>query len=114
MKDCLFCGIVEGRVPADRVMETGDWVAFRDIDPKAPVHVLIVPRRHIATLNELVPADAELMGKLVLAARAIAQREGVAEAGYRLVMNCNAGAGQTVFHVHLHLLGGRALTWPPG
>lgn len=114
MKDCLFCGIVEGKLKADRVMETGDWVASRDIDPKAPVHVLIVPRRHISTLNELKPDDAELMGKLVLAAREIAQREGIAEAGYRLVMNCNAGAGQTVFHVHLHLLGGRVLTWPPG
>lgn len=114
MSDCLFCRIVEGRIPAARVMETEDWVAFRDIDPQAPVHVLVVPRRHISTLNDLAPEDAGLVGKLVLGAREIAQRENIAAEGYRLVMNCNAGAGQTVFHIHLHLLGGRVMTWPPG
>ncbi|MGH8280477.1 MAG: histidine triad nucleotide-binding protein [Gammaproteobacteria bacterium] len=114
MRDCLFCKIVKGELPATRVLESPDWVAFRDIDPKAPVHVLVVPRRHIATLNELTPGDAGLVGQLVLAAREIAQREGIAGPGYRLVLNCNAGAGQTVFHIHLHLLGGRPFNWPPG
>lgn len=114
MQECLFCRIVEKDLPSDFVVETEDLVAFRDIDPKAPLHVLIVPRRHIATVNDLVPDDADLISKLVLAAREIAQRENVAESGYRLVMNCNAGAGQTVFHIHLHLLGGRQMTWPPG
>lgn len=114
MNDCLFCRIIAGKLPSDRVLETQDLVAFRDIDPKAPVHVLVVPRRHVATLNDLVPEDAELIGKLVLAAREIAQRENIAAPGYRVVMNCNAGAGQTVFHIHLHLLGGRPMTWPPG
>lgn len=114
MNDCLFCRIIAGQLPSDRVLETQDLVAFRDIDPKAPVHVLVVPRRHVATLNDLVPEDAQLIGKLVLAAREIAQRENIAAAGYRVVMNCNAGAGQTVFHIHLHVLGGRPMTWPPG
>lgn len=114
MLDCLFCRIVAGDLPSDQVMETPELVAFRDIDPKAPLHVLIVPRRHISTLNDLASDDAGLVGKLVLAAQEIAQRENVAESGYRLVMNCNAGAGQTVFHIHLHLLGGRQMVWPPG
>jgi len=106
--------MVRGEIKPDMVMETGDLIAFRDINPQAPVHILLVPRKHIGTLNDLAAADAALMGKLVLAAREIAEREKLAEPGYRLVMNCNRGGGQTVFHIHLHLLGGRHMAWPPG
>lgn len=114
MADCLFCSIIEGKIPAQKVYEDDTCVAFRDIKPQAPTHVLIVPRKHIATLNDLTPEDAPLVGKLFLAAKEIATQEGVAEAGYRTVFNCNAAAGQAVFHIHLHLLGGRNLGWPPG
>jgi histidine triad (HIT) family protein len=114
MKDCLFCKIVSGEIPARIVHEDEDCVAFRDINPQAPTHVLVVPRRHIATINDLTPADAVLPGRMMLAAQKIARDEGVDKAGYRLVFNCNAGAGQSVFHVHLHLLGGRDFSWPPG
>ncbi|MDH3439545.1 MAG: histidine triad nucleotide-binding protein [Gammaproteobacteria bacterium] len=112
--DCLFCKIVAREIPADIVLENEDVVAFRDINPQAPTHVLIVPRRHIATINDLQASDAETVGSLYLAAREIAAQEGIAEAGYRATMNCNSAAGQTVFHIHLHLLGGRELGWPPG
>lgn len=112
--DCLFCRIVEGEIDADRVAEGDDWVAFRDISPQAPTHVLVVPRRHVATLDDLEEGDAPLAGALVAAATRIARDEGLVETGYRLVVNCGAGAGQSVFHVHLHLLGGRRFTWPPG
>jgi histidine triad (HIT) family protein len=114
MADCLFCRIVAGEIPAKRVYEDDRIVAFEDIHPQAPVHVLVVPRRHVATLNDLEAADDGLVGALVRAAGAIARARGVAESGYRTVFNCNAGAGQTVFHLHLHLLGGRLLGWPPG
>ena len=114
MSECLFCRMVRGEIKPDVVMETAEWMAFRDINPQAPVHILVVPRKHIGTLNDLEAADSALMGKLVLAAREIAQREQMAESGYRLVMNCNHAGGQTVFHLHLHLLGGRHMTWPPG
>jgi histidine triad (HIT) family protein len=114
MAECLFCSIAEGKIPASKVYEDEWCVAFRDIKPQAPTHVLIVPRRHIATLNDLTPADAELVGRLLLAAKKIAADEGVAEAGYRTVINCNQAAGQAVFHIHVHLLGGRNLGWPPG
>jgi histidine triad (HIT) family protein len=114
MNDCLFCKMVKGEIKPDMVRETNELIAFRDINPQASTHVLIVPRKHISTANDLTTADEALIGKLILAAREIAQQEGIAESGYRLVMNCNAGAGQTVFHVHLHLLGGRRMTWPPG
>ncbi|HEX7120013.1 MAG TPA: histidine triad nucleotide-binding protein [Longimicrobiales bacterium] len=113
-QDCIFCGIAAGEVPAKIVREDDDTVAFRDIDPKAPTHVLIVPRRHIPSVNALGAADAEVVGRLFLAAKEIARDEGVAEDGYRLVMNTGPGAGQSVDHIHLHLLGGRALDWPPG
>jgi histidine triad (HIT) family protein len=103
-----------GEIPADLVAEGEDWVAFRDINPQAPTHVLIVPRRHIATLDELTPPDAPLMGALVGAAAAIARDEGLVDGGYRLAANCGEGAGQSVFHIHLHLLGGRRFSWPPG
>lgn len=112
--DCIFCKIAAGEIDSDIVHETDHIVAFRDLNPQAPTHVLIIPRRHIATINDLAENDAELVGWLYLAAKKIAAEEGLAEPGYRVVMNCNAGAGQSVFHVHLHLLGGRAFSWPPG
>ncbi|MBT8080103.1 MAG: histidine triad nucleotide-binding protein [Gammaproteobacteria bacterium] len=112
--DCLFCKIASGEIPADKILESDDVIAFRDINPQAPTHVLIIPRRHIATINDIEDADAADLGKLYIAAKEIAAKEGFAEQGYRVTMNCNAAAGQTVFHVHLHLLGGRDFTWPPG
>lgn len=113
-EDCLFCKIVNGDIPADIVLETDGAVAFRDINPQAPTHVLIIPRKHVATINDLDDGDKDLVGELFLAAKAVAGNEGLSEAGYRVVMNCNEGAGQSVFHIHLHLLGGRGLGWPPG
>jgi histidine triad (HIT) family protein len=112
--DCLFCKIVNGEIPADIIHESEDAIAFRDINPQAPTHVLIIPRQHIATINDLGPDDQATVGALFGLAKDIAAREGIAEPGYRVVMNCNEGAGQSVFHIHLHLLGGRQLTWPPG
>ena len=113
-EDCLFCKILSGDIPADVIYESDTAIASRDINPKAPTHVLIIPRRHISTINDIGEDDQEVVGSLYLAAKAIAAEEGFADEGYRAVMNCNAGAGQTVFHIHLHLLGGRQLTWPPG
>lgn len=110
--DCLFCRIVRREIPATIVREDEHTLAFRDIDPKAPTHVLVIPKTHVASLNEA--ADAAALGELLLAAREIAKAEGIDGSGYRTVINTGAGAGQTVFHVHLHLLGGRSLTWPPG
>jgi histidine triad (HIT) family protein len=110
--DCLFCRIVRGEIPAKLVAETEHCVAFRDIDPKAPVHVLVIPREHVASLD--AATDPALVGRLALLAAEIARTEGITENGYRTVINTNAGAGQTVFHLHLHLLGGRKLGWPPG
>ena len=114
MSDCLFCKIRDGEIPANIVYENEDVLAFEDVNPQAPVHVLIIPRKHIATVNEIAPDDAGLIGRMVLAAQAIAAERGIAEDGYRLVVNCNEKAGQTVFHLHLHLLAGRNMTWPPG
>jgi histidine triad (HIT) family protein len=113
-EDCLFCKISAGEIPADIIYETENVVAFRDINPQAPTHALIIPRKHIATINDLTLDDNAEVGKLFLAAAAIARNEGIADDGYRVTMNCNAAAGQTVFHLHLHLLGGRQMTWPPG
>lgn len=113
-QDCLFCKILAGDIPADVVYESESAIAFRDINPQAPTHVLVIPRKHIATINDIEEADRELVGDLYLAAQEIAAREGMAESGYRAVMNCNEGAGQSVFHIHLHVLGGRPLAWPPG
>lgn len=113
-QDCLFCKIASGEIPAQVIHETDETVAFRDINPQAPVHALVIPKRHIASINELEEGDATIVGKLFLAARDIAAKEGFAEPGYRVTMNCNAAAGQTVFHIHLHLLGGREFSWPPG
>lgn len=112
--DCLFCKILAGDIPADIVYESETAVAFRDINPQAPTHVLVIPRRHIATINDIEPDDEPLIGSLYSAAREIAAAEGIEEHGYRAVMNCNEGAGQSVFHIHLHVLGGRSLGWPPG
>lgn len=114
MTDCLFCKIINGDIPGDIVYENDKVLAFNDIAPQAPTHILIIPKKHIATINDLEPEDATTVGELYLAAKAIAADKGFAEAGYRVVMNCNEGAGQTVFHIHLHLLAERKLTWPPG
>ncbi len=114
MSDCLFCKMVNGDIKADVVFEDDTVLAFRDINPQAPMHVLVVPKRHISTINDLADTDAETVGKLYLAAKKVAEQEGQAEVGYRTVMNCNEGAGQTVFHIHLHVLAGRGLSWPPG
>lgn len=114
MSDCLFCKMVSGEINTNTVYEDDAVLAFRDINPQAPTHVLIIPKVHIATTNDIQPEQADLIGKLYLAAQQIAAQEGIAERGYRTVINCNGEAGQTVFHVHLHLLGGRPLHWPPG
>ena len=113
-KDCLFCKILAGEIPADIIHESATTIAFRDINPQAPTHVLIIPRKHIATINDIVPEDQAVIGSLDLAACDIVTAEGIADDGYRTVMNCNEAAGQTVFHIHMHLLGGRTLAWPPG
>lgn len=110
----IFDRIIQREIPADIVFENDEVLAFRDIDPKAPVHVLFIPKRRIATLDAAGPDDAALLGRLMLAAAEFARREGFADAGYRVVMNCNADGGQSVFHIHLHLLAGRQMTWPPG
>lgn len=111
---CLFCRIVAGEIPAKKVFEDDQLIAFEDINPQAPMHVLVVPRVHVATLNDLESGHDALVGALVRRAAAIAGERGYAEGGYRTVFNCNGDAGQTVFHLHLHVLGGRRLTWPPG
>ena len=108
-EECIFCKIASGEVPAEIVREDVDTVAFRDVRPQAPTHVLVVPKRHVARISELAEADVALVGKLVLAAKRVAEAEGIGE-GYRLVLNCGESAG----HVHLHLLGGRPMSWPPG
>ena len=114
MADCLFCRIIAGEIPGTKVYEDERVIAFKDINPQAPMHVLVVPRRHIASLNELSPADDGIVGEMTRRAAAIAKEHGHAERGFRTVFNCNADAGQTVFHIHLHVLGGRKLGWPPG
>jgi histidine triad (HIT) family protein len=114
MSEDLFLKIIQREIPADIVYESDDVLAFRDINAQAPVHVLIIPKVKIRTINDIAPEQAELVGKLFLAARKIASDEGLSEEGYRVVMNCNEAAGQMVFHIHLHLLGGRQLGWPPG
>ncbi len=116
MKDrgCIFCEIVERKRPAAILHETERLIAFKDIRPQAPIHVLIIPKEHIATLNDLTPAHQELMGEIFLVAKELAQKMGVAETGYRTVFNCNRDSGQEVYHIHLHLLAGRRFYWPPG
>ena len=114
MSDCLFCKIIAGQIPGQFVHQDDQLVAIRDLNPQAPLHVLILPRKHIATLNDLASPDDALVGAMNRAAAAIAKEHGYADRGYRTVFNCNREAGQTVFHIHLHLLAGRGLSWPPG
>jgi histidine triad (HIT) family protein len=114
MADTIFSKIIDKSLPADIVFENEDVLAFRDISPQAPTHILIIPKKQIATVNDVTDGDAVLIGKLFLAAKEIAKAEGLSDDGYRLVVNCNEGAGQTVFHLHVHLIGGRPLNWPPG
>lgn len=113
MPDCLFCKMVAGAIKPDTVYEDNEILAFRDIHPRAPLHVLVIPKLHISTLNDLRPEHAGLIGKLYLAARSIAKQQGFDETGYRTVINCNADAGQSIFHIHMHVLAGRAMGWPP-
>ncbi len=113
-EECIFCRIAAGEIPAKVVRQDEDTVAFRDINPRAPTHVLVITRRHIPSVNVLAPDDAALVGKLFLAAREIARAEGVDASGYRMVVNAGPDAGQSVDHIHLHVLGGRGLAWPPG
>jgi len=114
MGNCLFCRIAAGEIPAKMAYQDDEVVAFYDLNPQAPLHVLVIPRKHIATINDLEADDAALVGKLFLAAKKIAADAGYADDGYRVVMNCGEDAGQSVFHIHLHLLAGRHLAWPPG
>ena len=114
MADCIFCEIVAKRMKSDIVHEDDTVVAFRDINPQAPVHILLVPKKHIESIQDVDESDADLMAKMVLVAQKIASREKINEGGYRLVLNYGVNGGQTVSHVHLHLLGGRRMTWPPG
>ena len=112
--DCLFCKIISGEIPSEKVYEDEYVYAFNDISPTAPVHILIVPKKHISTINDIQEEDSALIGKIYLAAKKIAKEKGIDEDGYRVVTNCNAMAGQTVFHIHYHLIGGRELGWPAG
>lgn len=114
MTDCIFCKIAAGEIPANIVHQNDHVIVFKDLTPQAPVHLLAIPRKHISTINDLQEGDANVMGQLFLAAKTAAAEAGLSDAGFRTVMNCGEGAGQSVFHVHLHILGGRALTWPPG
>lgn len=111
---CIFCRIANKEIAARIVYEDETVVAFRDVNPQAPVHILVIPRHHIPTLNDLDDQDKELIAHLILTASRIAKEEDISESGYRLILNCNRNAGQSVFHIHLHLLGGRSLLWPPG
>ncbi|TAJ09455.1 MAG: histidine triad nucleotide-binding protein [Nitrospirae bacterium] len=114
MSDCLFCKIAAKAIPAKLVHEDDRAVAFDDINPQAPVHTLVIPRKHVASMAELNEADAGLLGHLLLVGNQVAKQKGIAEGGYRLVVNTGRNGGQTVFHLHLHLLGGRPMHWPPG
>ena len=114
MSDCLFCKIRDGEIQGDIVFENDDVLAFNDVNPQAPVHVLIIPKKHISAVNDMTDADELVMGKLFSAAKIIASQQEVSEDSYRLVVNCNQKAGQTVFHIHMHMLANRNMTWPPG
>jgi histidine triad (HIT) family protein len=113
-KDCLFCRIVAGEIPAETIYKDEHAIAFRDINPQAPVHVLVIPRQHLESLDEAAKSDEASLGHLLRVAARVASQEGLSARGYRTVINTGVGAGQSVFHLHVHLLGGRALTWPPG
>ncbi len=114
MSDCIFCKIIDGEIPSNALYEDNNVFAFEDLNPQAPLHVLIIPKKHIATINNLDKGNADVIGKLYLAAKKIVVDAGYSDDGYRVVMNCGESAGQTVFHIHLHLLAGRPLSWPPG
>ena len=114
MSDCLFCKVRDGEIQGDIVFEDDDVLAFNDVNPQAPVHVLIIPKKHISTVNDMSAEDVSVMGKLFSTAKNIASQKAVSEDGYRLVVNSNEQAGQSVFHIHMHLLAGRNMTWPPG
>ncbi len=114
MSDCIFCKIGAGEIPSDKVYEDDSLFGFRDIQPQAPVHIVVVSKKHIPTMNDFTEADSELASRMLLACRKIARDEGLSERGYRIVINCNSDGGQSVFHVHAHVLGGRKMTWPPG
>ncbi|MBT8147541.1 MAG: histidine triad nucleotide-binding protein [Gammaproteobacteria bacterium] len=112
--DCLFCKIIAGDIPANKVYEDDDVLAFHDISPAAPTHILVIPKKHIAAVKDAGTEDTQLLGRLTLKASDIAREQGLEEDGYRFVINTGVEGGQTVFHIHLHILGGRAMTWPPG
>jgi len=114
MNDCLFCKMIAGEIPCDIVYENESVFAFRDIDPKAPTHILLIPRKHIRSINELCEPVKNLAGELLLTAKKIAKDEGIDESGFRTIFNTNSDGGQTVFHIHMHILGGRKMAWPPG
>ena len=114
MNNCLFCKIISKEIPSDCVFENENMYAFRDINPQAPVHILIIPKTHISTLNDVDDNHKLLVGEILLTSKMLAEKEGIAENGYRTVFNCNKNGGQDVYHIHLHLLGGRKMTWPPG
>ncbi len=114
MSDCIFCKIVDGTIPATKLYEDEFVLAFKDLYPAAPHHFLVIPKKHISTVNDLSDEDALVFGKLALTAAKLAKEHGFAQAGYRLVMNCNSDGGQTVYHIHMHVLAGRQLAWPPG
>jgi histidine triad (HIT) family protein len=113
-ESCLFCGIVGGTVPAEVVLETERVLAFRDIDPKAPTHVLVIPKKHVASLGAATDDDERLLGEVLVAVRDVARAEGIAESGFRAVTNTGKNGGQEVYHLHVHVLGGRTMEWPPG
>ncbi len=114
MTDCLFCKIRDGEIPADIIYQDDDVMAFNDVNPQAPTHLLIIPKKHLSTVNDVEPTDELMMGKLFSAAKKIAAEKGISDDGYRLVVNTNEQAGQTVFHIHMHFLAGRNMAWPPG
>ena len=114
MSDCLFCKIANHEIPSDIVYEDEKYVAFKDINPQAPIHFLIIPKKHIETINDLEEEDISLIGEMVLLAKKLAKEQKIDEKGYRLIYNCNREGGQMVYHIHLHLLGGRPMGWPPG
>lgn len=111
---CLFCKIIDGDIPSDKVYEDDEVLAFRDINPCAPTHILTIPKKHISTMNDATAEDQQVLGKMMLVAKDIAAQEGIDESGYRLALNTNSEGGQAVYHIHLHLMGGRQMTWPPG
>ena len=114
MADCLFCKVIEGEIPSTPVFENENLFAFEDINPQAPTHLLILPKKHLSTLLDVQEEDHALIGSITSAANELARERGLDQSGFRLVVNCGAGAGQSVFHIHFHLLGGRPLNWPPG